>query len=62
MLSRRDLEMIAATSRAGGRSDGGAGRTRRGCLPGCTMPLLMFVLCGLPFDLFILARLLGLVK
>jgi hypothetical protein len=35
---------------------------RKGCLPGCTMPLLMFILCGLPFDLFILARLLGLVK
>lgn len=60
MLTRRDVELIASASRAGGSGD--APRPRRGCLPGCTIPLVLFVLCGLPFDLLILARLTGVIK
>lgn len=60
MLTRRDVELIAAASRSGGSRD--VQPPRRGCLPGCTMPLVMFVLCGLPFDLLILGRLIGIIK
>lgn len=61
MLTRRDVQLIAAASRPVGSGDGG-GRVRKGCLPGCTVPLLLFIVCGLPFDILMLAKALGLVK
>jgi hypothetical protein len=63
MINRRDLELMAAGMRAA--SGDRAERPRRGCLhlpAGCTVPLLMFVLCGLPFDILVIAKLLGLAK
>jgi len=63
MLSRRDIEMIAAASRlAGGGGHDGRERPRRGCLPGCTLPLVLFILCGLPFDLLVVLKFLGILK
>jgi hypothetical protein len=63
MLSQRDLAMIAAASRqAGGGGHGRPERPRRGCLPGCTLPLILFILCGLPFDLLVVLKFLGIAK
>jgi hypothetical protein len=62
MLTRRDLELISAMSQA--RGAGGEGRERRGCLPGCLprgclLPILFFI-CGLPIDILLVAKALGL--
>jgi hypothetical protein len=63
MLSQRDLAMIAAASRQAGRGGhDGRERPRRGCLPGCTLPLILFILCGLPFDLLVVLKFLGIAK
>jgi hypothetical protein len=63
MLNRRDIAMIAAASRqAGGGGYGRSERPRRGCLPGCTIPLILFILCGLPFDILAVLKVLGIAK
>lgn len=64
VLTRRDLELIQAMSRAGGRGE--QDRPRRGCLPGCLprgclIPILFFI-CGLPVDILLAAKALGLMR
>jgi len=64
MLSRRDMAIMAAAARqAGGGGYGRQERPRRGCLPaGCTIPLILFFLCGLPFDILAALKVLGIAK
>jgi hypothetical protein len=61
MLSKRDLQLISAMSQA--RGVGGDSRApRRGCLPkGCLLPILFFI-CGLPIDILLVAKALGLAR